>query len=154
MNRGKRRLALAAFLFLAWIGFLAYQVAINRDPVVLSRPQFLVANLYVVASLDGNETHPNGEIVVQEVAWAADEAAQKIQGMTIKVENLGQPTSGWQGPGIYILPLRILGPDLFVLAETPLSPGFYPKDEYRLRIYLATDQARCQLQEIIATTKN
>ena len=43
------RLVLSGSLFLAWIGYLAYLVAITRNPVILSRPQFLEANVYVLA---------------------------------------------------------------------------------------------------------
>ena len=67
----KVRLILAGSLFLAWIGYLGYLVAITRNPVILSRPQFLVADAYVLAKLESapKGEHPADKIQVMEVLW-------------------------------------------------------------------------------------
>src|SRR5262245_56647666 len=51
MKPSRVRLAVCALLFLGWIGWLVYLSATTTRPVVLSRPQFLAADLYVVAEL-------------------------------------------------------------------------------------------------------
>jgi len=42
-------------LFLAWISWLAYLAATTTHPLVLSRPQFLVTDLDVIAEVGGDE---------------------------------------------------------------------------------------------------
>lgn len=152
MSRAKLRFLLAALVFIAWIGYLAYLVAVTRDYTVLSRPQFLVSNLYVVAKVDGDQDHPAGSIIVEEMPWSADEADKKSLNTTLLVAKLElcHAANGWGGPGSYILPLMKLDGGKYVLAETPPSPGFHGRDEYRLRIYPVTDETRHQLNEIIS----
>jgi len=67
------RLAVTAVLFLAWIGYLVYLAAMTTRPVVLSRPQFLVAELYVIAELRTGLTEavPAEEATIREVVWSA-----------------------------------------------------------------------------------
>ena len=46
MRKSGLRLALAALLFAGWIGYLAWLAATSTHPIVLARPQFLVADIY------------------------------------------------------------------------------------------------------------
>ncbi len=69
------RLVLASTFFLAWIGYLAYLVAITRNPVILSRPQFLVADAYVVAQL--------------EPAYAPEKLSRLFDGAAELFQNVG-----------------------------------------------------------------
>src|SRR5437899_5806627 len=111
MTRAKLRLAVAAVLFLGWIGYLAYLVAVSRHPVILSRPPFLVSNLYVVAKLTGDaDKHPDKTIRIQEIIWAADEKDEPAKDADITVKLLDQVDAkqGWEGPDSYILPLMKL----------------------------------------------
>ena len=81
-------LALTMVMFLLWIGFLAFLAATTRQPVVLSRPQLLVSNVVLVATLTGGPEHPQSTVKVQEVLWAGDPPAQPKSGTTIKVNDL------------------------------------------------------------------
>jgi len=69
----KQRLLLASLCFLAWIGYLGYLVSITREPVILSRPQFLVADLYVLAHLE-EAPQPKKDFRLPEVGEGAQEA--------------------------------------------------------------------------------
>lgn len=159
MSRAKLRLAVASGLFLAWIGYLAYLVSITRDPVILSRPQLLTSNLLVIAKIEGDENRPSDrhEALVQEVPWSADPAdTSRLVGKTISVIKLEKTdwTNGWQGPGLYILPLTKSNDQHILLTATPPSPGFVqPRDEHMTRIYLATPDARRQLADFVALKK-
>jgi hypothetical protein len=120
MKRSGWRLAVSAVLFVGWISYLAYLAATTTEPMVLSRPQFLVADLYVIADVGTTRfwpTYPElaavpaggpaaaalldakapakdntpGEVVtVREVVWAARDTDLKLE--RIYVKNL--PRSG------------------------------------------------------------
>ena len=147
----RMRLLVAACLFIGWIGYLAYLVAITRHPVILSRPQFLVADVYVLAELDGSQDSPNRTIRVRKVYWPKEDA--DLEGKEITVDYLDKcgKDNGWIGTGNYIVPLTKKSADGYALTEIPLSPGFYPdiKTPNFLRIYPATEQAQEQLMRLI-----
>jgi hypothetical protein len=153
MQSAKPWLILTVALFSAWIGYLAYLAYHVRQeaaagggrPVVLSRPQFLVADLVVIAALE--EDRPK-EALVKEVRWARHGSPEKWQGQAIVVENLG-PTE----PGEYILALAN-GQEPFRVAPIPPSPGF-PSAEGRpdlnpARIYPSNPFTLEQLEAILA----
>jgi len=82
MKKSAWRLALSAVLFVAWIGYLAYLAATTTQPVVLSRPQFLSAELYVIAQISADAAdaeQPGSHIAVKKVVWAnkAEDAGLK-----------------------------------------------------------------------------
>lgn len=151
----KQRLLLAGFCFLAWIGYLGYLVSITRDPVILSRPQFLVADAYVLAELQAgaDEDHPKREVKILKVYWAKDDNLKKLVDSTISVRGLDlcESANGWVLPGTYILPLTKEKAG-YELTRIPLSPGFYQKEgvHNELLIYHAADQALEQLKNLIA----
>ena len=60
------RLAVAAAALAGWFGYMAYLAATTSRPVVVSRPQMLVADVCVVARVDD----PGGPAVVEEVLFA------------------------------------------------------------------------------------
>jgi hypothetical protein len=150
----KLRLILACACFLGWIGYLAYLVSITREPVILSRPQFLVANAYVIAQLDqaADNDNPRNEVKILKVRWTDDADLKKLADSNVFVRGLEKcgSANGWAGPGTYILPLTREKTSVF-LTEIPPSPGFYVADAAHndLRIYQATPQALEQLQELI-----
>jgi hypothetical protein len=131
MLGAKGRLILATVLFLAWISYLFYLVldlkrqaeAGGGQPVVLSRPQLLVADLIVTAAVEGKEDRP-AAARVEQVHWARTGDGEKWKGQTIPVENLAA-SRGLAGPGLYILPLVKEG-DRFRVAAIPPSPGYPP----------------------------
>ncbi len=124
------RLVVTAVLFLSWVGYLAYLALMTRNPVVLSRPQFLVSELHVLATRDGGD-----DFVVNDVLWPPDKKVE-WQGKKIVVDNLKDcetwSAKGWQtapppeGQKV-LMPLRQAGSD-FDVSPIPASPGYPPPD--------------------------
>jgi hypothetical protein len=145
------RLALAAMLFAAWIGWLAYLVVSMKSslppgatrPVVLFRPQFLVSSLDVIAEVNEINSDP-AEVTVREVYWPK-EKEEELVGKKIKVSGLRECRDDWVGAEEYILALAPGGEKGYQVVAVPRSPGF---PSGRPRIYPATPQTRRQLQEI------
>ena len=153
MATKQNRLAiLAAGLFLAWIGWLAYLAITTTQPIVLSRPQFLISNLDVIAQIDRGSDGPNREVTIKDIYWQNQEDVRSNQ--TIIVANL-EACNGWQGPGHYILPLHHSTAGNEVVAPGK-SPGFPPaspefgQNIARPRIYPVTPETLRQLESIEA----
>ena len=143
-NRPLRKLWLGVtvVLFVGWIGWLAYLAFTTTKPIVLSRPQFLVSDLDVIAEVDGLDQ----PVTVKEISWPETDAAKQLIDTQIKVENLRDcQDHGWNGPGLYILPLVTEGMT-YRIAAIPPSPGL-PRGD-KPRIYRATAETRGQLQQI------
>jgi len=102
MTFPKVRVVVAAGLFLAWLGFLGFLVY-DRDAIILSGPQFAVAQAIVIAEVKAND--PN--VVVQEVVWCADAAdRQRLKTGLVLPELLSfDKRTGFHGPGVYVIPL-------------------------------------------------
>jgi hypothetical protein len=133
MKRSAWRLAVTTALFVLWISYLAYLAATTTEPVVLERPQFLVADLYVIADVDAVNSAPLETATVRKVVWAANSADQNLD--KIKVKNLPkcgvkkQPKDGgaldFPGRGEYILALsHTKEPNVFMVTLEPRTPGF------------------------------
>jgi len=121
----KARLIVSAGLFVAWIGFLVYLVAQSRQAVILSRPQFLAASVYVVAELKG-DGKPPPEAHIKEVVWPS--AGDDLAGKTLVIDDLpdcGVP-QGWAGAGDYVLALTKVKTGVYHITPLPLTPGFVP----------------------------
>jgi hypothetical protein len=150
MKGAALRLMLAAVLFAGWLGYLAYLAVTAAHPIVLSRAQFQVSGLDVIAQIDATDSRPTSIVRVIEVPWPA--AEKKLKGQTLAVQNLDL-CEGWQGPGEYILPLSVVGENYEVTA-TPRSPGYPParvpgERSVLPRIYPLTSQTARQFDEII-----
>jgi hypothetical protein len=144
------RLIVAIVLFVAWLGWLGYLVVSAAHPIVLSRPQFLISDLDVIAKVEAADGAPNPEVTIDSVYWARASSFRPEGKQQIRVLNLSQVTDthGWQGPGLYILPLIKEGKD-YRVADVPRSPGFEPEvRDAAPRIYPLTPQTRAQLEEI------
>jgi len=128
------RLVVTAVLFLAWVGYLAYLALVARNPVVLSRPQFLVSELHVLATRDGGDA-----FVVNDVLWPSDKK-EEWQGKKIVVENL-KDCQTWSAADRWhkapppegqkvLMPLSPAGPAKdgadFDVSPIPASPGYPP----------------------------
>jgi hypothetical protein len=161
MKRSAWRLALAAVLFVGWISYLAYLAATTTDPIVLARPQFLTAQLYVIGRIS-SET-PVEIVTVQEVVWAADAADLKLGKITVKnLPKCGmkeQPKGEfvWPGAGDYILALsHTKNAGVFTVTLRPRTPGFAGHavlaqiEMVGAPIYPVTPQTLEQLQNIKA----
>jgi hypothetical protein len=157
------RLVVTALLFAGWIGYLSYLVLAQRPEgsVILSRPQLLVSDLDVVATVPDL----TGRVQVAQVLYPATEDGRAVQpGQTLTVTNLqqcrrlprdqeqeGDVPPDWQGPGPYLLPLRRTtdGKD-YEVVPTPSSPG-YPPGNRRVgppRIYPATPPVLAQYHQL------
>src|SRR5690349_5234573 len=86
MKRRPWLLAVAVGLFVVWIGYLAFLALTTSHPVVLSRPQFLVADLWVIGEVDDFD---RPEVKVVEVVYARPElkGQEPAQGTAIEVSN-------------------------------------------------------------------
>jgi hypothetical protein len=125
MTHPRLRLAVAACLFLGWLGFLAYLVVRTRDPVILSRPQLLECDLVVVVEVKEKGGAPQREATFKETLWARD--AKEALPATLQLPALPDvgEAQGWRGAGDYIVPLRKEGQG-YEVAMLPLAPGFSP----------------------------
>lgn len=170
------RLILTVVLFAGWLGYLGYLVvcrphapsgllgAFEGRPLTLSRPQFLVSTLDIVAEVSGE----NGEhVVVKEVLFPATNPPVKMD-ETIRVENIercravadplaknADPLPDYTGPGLYLLALQSLdvgeGPHRFQVAPTPPSPGFPTSQGVQAglpRLYPATVEMLAEYRQI------
>ena len=99
----------------------------QRTAIVLSRSQFLAANLWVIAEVSDKNSAPDPEVRIVDVAWP--EGNGSLKGNTITVNNLADAASqGYIGHGNYILPLRsVKQAGLYAVALVPASPGYTPK---------------------------
>jgi hypothetical protein len=105
MTFPKARLAVAACLFVAWLGFLLFLV-IDARKIVLSKPQFLIAQMYAVVEIrdDGGLADPM--VTFDEVLWMSNSVTKKQSGALVipELAKLAQ-LHGYQGAGKYLLPL-------------------------------------------------
>jgi hypothetical protein len=154
MNGARFRLLLTAVLFVGWIGYLAYlaftsgtRPVTQEHPIVLSRAQLLVSTLDVIAELHADQDRPATTVTIKAVHWSRQEPPPVSPGATISVPNLAH-SSGWKGPGEYILPLVKTAGGEYEVASTPLSPGYKPSGEAPARIYPSTLQTLSQLKMI------
>jgi hypothetical protein len=170
------RLLVTIALFAGWLGYLGYLVlcrphapaglrgAFEGQPLTLSRPQFLVSTVDVVARVDDKD----GEnVIVEEVLHPKEKAPVKA-GDKIKVTNIKDcrplpdstapeqetPPDDWTGPGTYILPLQSdprKSKDTFEVVPTPPSPGYPPRHATAVgppRIYPATPEMLAEYRQI------
>lgn len=93
----KARLLSAAGLFLAWIAFLLILVLRTRDPVVVSRPQLIVASLVVITDLQERDGRPSSEIGVKSVVWSLAGDEGSLVGQQLRVDGLSDcgVKQGW-----------------------------------------------------------
>lgn len=133
MKAVKGRFVLCLVVFLAWLGYLGYLVAerAQEGAVILSRPQFLVSDLDVIATArSGSDT-----VTISEVLYPDTAAARQLTSQSIHVSNLDQcrlpgdrtkTVPDLQAEGPYLLALQNPGPDEkdYRVAVTPPSPGF------------------------------
>lgn len=126
------KLIVAAAVFVVWLGYLLYLVLNTPKPFeVLSRPQFLVSDLDVVAQIDD----PAQSIRVKRVLFAAKDDGKALEGREIAVANIADcrhlrsdgkklvEKPDFTGPGEYLMPLRSRG-ERYEVVPTPPSPGF------------------------------
>jgi hypothetical protein len=175
MKPHSARLILTVALFLGWLSYLGYLVvcrphtpgglrgAFEGRPLTLSRPQFLVSTLDVIADVSGDKGE---KVIVREVLFPKSGASVK-PGETIRVEGIDRcravpdplakeanPPPDYTGPGPYLLALQSPNPDdphRFEVVPTPPSPGFPLSQGVNFgppRIYPATEEMLAEYREI------
>lgn len=137
----------AIVLFAGWLSWLAYLSVTTHTPIVLSRPQFLISGLDVIAQIDQIGNGPQ-EVRVKKVLWSAAADSAKFEGATVTVTNLDRCDKHWAGPGEYLLPLTPDSEGRYHVPETPLSPGL-DTHAARPRIYPATPPVLNQYETIV-----
>jgi hypothetical protein len=175
MKLAAGRLIITVVLFLGWLGYLTYLVicrphtpdgllgAFEGRPLTLSRPQFLVSTLDVVAEVSGVKGE---KVIIKDVLYPKSNPPVR-PGEEIYVENIDRcrplsdplakevnPPPDYAGPGLYLLALQ--APDLneprrFEVVPTPPSPGFPTPQGVNVgppRIYPATEAMLAEYREI------
>ena len=143
MQRAKLLLVIAAVLFAGWLGWLAYLALTSANPIVLSRPQFLVSTLDVIAKVEEDEAGNALPRITEP-----DEGKDRWIGRPIRVVDLPElgKKQGWKGAGDYILPLQSDG-EYYWVARIPASPG-YPvrsrEEEFGRRAHLVGESMAAQ----------
>jgi hypothetical protein len=158
MNHPRFFLLYTSALFVIWIGCLGYLAVTHAHwkedltERVLSRPQFLISQLDIIAKLDS----PNdSEITVGKVVH--NRTGKDIDpGQQLNIKNLSE-CEGWKVPGEYILPLVKADAEgkTYRVAEVPRSPGSktLPPGIYELRIYKLTPETSAQLNQVDKSVK-
>jgi hypothetical protein len=100
-------------------------VLISRDTIVLSRSQFLNAEIWAVVQLSDAGGEPAEKVEIVEAFGGKDTG--RLKGVKVTVVNL-HDAQGYRGPGRYILPLRHADePGTYEIALVPISPRFTPR---------------------------
>ncbi|MFO0863187.1 MAG: hypothetical protein U0744_00755 [Gemmataceae bacterium] len=148
MTSPRGRLLLFTVLFLAWLGWLGYLVSKTRDTIVLSRPQLLVSSHVAVLRIEEKEGKPSPEATLVESLKAAQNAELPKSLNVRDLPNI-DATSGWRGPGEYLVPLTVLTEAKTIrVTPIPMSPGFVPRGESDIRIYPATPDVLRQFKSL------
>ncbi len=157
MKAAYARLAIVLALFVGWLGYLGYLVYAERGDayVVLSRPQFAVSDVDVIADVNAG----SDVVTVDEVLFPKSNDGQKLVGKQIRVTNLEEcrpahpppgaaPRPDLNGNGKYLLPLQepVNDDKDFRVCPTPPSPGF---EVGTPRIYPATEEVMGQYRQIV-----
>jgi hypothetical protein len=130
MTFPRARLAVAATLFILWLLYLLSLVIVSRHTIVLSRPQFLVADLSVLAEVKDDGGKPSPDVTIRAVYWSIDPRDSALVDTPTTIANLPFAVEqGYDGPGLYILPLRNDGTrekPQYEIKTVPFSPGYVP----------------------------
>ena len=145
MTFPKARVIVSGGLFVAWLGFLVFLI-LDSNTIILSRPQFLIAQLYVVADIKNDHGRPDPDLRVEEVVWAANPQDRELKAITLPELAEAKKQHGYAGPGRYLLPLQKKANGTFVMAPMPRT-ALAAAD---FKIYPWTAGTKRQLQELLA----
>lgn len=133
MTRQKVFLWVAAALFVGWLGYLGYAVAVHRlnPPDIVSRSQLTAASSVVVAevTVEGGRPSPSVKVIerLRHPDDKGDDTTGPKGGDTINVTNLpsARPPSNDPFPGAekYLLFLVPDSPDTYRIAGWPRGLG-------------------------------
>jgi hypothetical protein len=143
MNLRKVWLLVTAALFVAWMTYLIVLAATHRHSVVLSRPQFLVSQLDVIAHFDSADELQSNQITVKDVRYPTPALEkEELKKDPLPIVNLSSCSDSWDGPGDYILPLERDRHGIYHIVSVPLPNGQEP------RIYRVTRETDAQLKQM------
>lgn len=144
MKKNPVVLGIALVLFAGWLTWLGIQALGAKKPVIVSRAQLATSQYDVEVDLPA-EPLPH-KVTIRNVHWAADDKAPSGE---ITVRNLAS-TTGYAGPGTYLLPLVRTGND-FAVAGYPPDPGLVTlQPEAKPRIYPVSPEILQQWDEVRA----
>jgi hypothetical protein len=125
MTFPKARLAVSACLFVAWLVFL-FVIWLRSNPIILSKPQFLCADLYVLVDVRNEHGKPDPEVIIEEVLWASDPADEKLAKKSVRLADLSacRKENGYHGADKYLVPL-------VKSTAAPLMIAPVPRVDYR-----------------------
>lgn len=121
MSFPRVRLYVAAALFIAWLGYLAFLVVNYRHPMVVSRSQWSAADTIVVAEVVLDDMgKPSEEVSLVESLRGKDVAKTfRVPGLRDALPPTQQPFTETRR----LLLLRAVPGGGYQIAETPPSPG-------------------------------
>lgn len=121
MSFAKIRLCFAAILFVGWIGYLAYLALNFAHPVIVSRSQFMAADLLVVAEIALDEAGKPKPVVDLIENLSKGELPPKLT--IANLTDLKYPEEKTPKAGKHLLLLQKLEVGSYKVAATPPSPG-------------------------------
>jgi hypothetical protein len=148
MTRRRVFLALAAALFAGWMIYLLQLALTHWRPVVVSRPQVLVAEVIVIGAV---ADPVDSSVVVEEVLFTAEgyQGPTLEPGQAITVKNLAECVGITPGSRTYIFPLKSGGKAGFQVVSIPRSPGYDRRPPQPPRIYVDEAESRHQVEHIL-----
>jgi len=121
MTGAKVRLAIAATLFLAWLGWLGYAALNKSRAPVVSRAQAAATITPIVAEITDENGGPGSLVTVVDPVLRVGGPAV---GLKVRIVNLPE-TTGFIGPGAYLLLLaKARGSEDYYVVGQQRSPGF------------------------------
>jgi hypothetical protein len=125
MTFPKARLAVSACLFVAWLFFL-FVVWLRSSPIILSKPQFLSADVFVLVEVRDERGKAAPEMMIEEVLWASDPADEMLAKKSLRLADLSacRKENGYHGAGKYLVPL-------VKSTAAPLMIAPVPRVDYR-----------------------
>jgi hypothetical protein len=151
MTFPKARLAVSACLLVAWLLYLGYLVYETRDQVVLSKPQFMVAQAYVVVDIQEEANkRPSEDVTIDEVPWQQDRDGALRPGQKLHLVELAdcRTENGYRGPGKYLIPLLGTEKPFSIAAVMHRQPNGGAKPI--VVIYPWTTEVQAQLSPLLA----
>jgi hypothetical protein len=140
--RERAFLALALGATAVWFGFLAHQVWRYANPVVVSRPQLLVAPLVV----EGRLLDGPARVVVERVWWGADRF--DVLGKELAIEEAKFPAHA--AGELWIVPVAPTRRESSFRVQPIPLPGV---ERDVPDIYPATDAVRRQVEQLLTERK-
>ena len=143
MTFPKARLVVSACLFVGWLVFL-FVLWLRSSSVILSHPQFMIAQVYAVVEIHDADGKPAPDVKVEEVLWPAE----FVKKGPLNVVNLPMAGAehGYGGAGRYLVPLIIRGP----MGNVNFEVAPVPIGARQIRVYRWDEKVKSQVDEIIA----